>query len=327
MVWQMIGHSWAVQLLLRHVAGGQVRHAYLFAGPDGVGKRTLALRFAQALCCETIPAPGEACGTCRACRLMADQVHPDLHIVESEQVGAALKVEQIRDLQRKLALAPYEARWRIALMLRFHEATDSASNALLKTLEEPSAKVVMLLTARTVDELLPTIVSRCEVLRLRCLPANELESELNKRGETTDRAKLLAAVAAGRPGWALRVSEDPEWLSRREQQLDDLAELLEMTRAERFARAESMAKDKHSLYRLLETWLALWRDAALISLGTEASLINPDRVSDLDRIRSQGEMGDLLNALRATERTLNALERNANARLSLETLMLDLPRL
>ncbi len=326
-MWNMIGHDWAVRLLAQHVVSGKVRHAYLFTGPDGVGKRTLALRFAQALCCEAPPEAGEACAICRACRLIADQLHPDLHSVASEEVGASLRVGQIRELQRKLALTPYEAQWRIALLLRFHDATASASNALLKTLEEPSEKVVLLLTARTVEELLPTVVSRCEVLRLRCLPASELESALKDRGEAAEQAKLLAAVAAGRPGWALHVSEDPKWLHRRTQRLDDLTNLLKMTRAQRFERAEMMAKEGHSLYQLLETWLAYWRDAALMSMETEASLSNPDRTSELERVGSQVGIRGLLEALQATERVLNALDRNANPRLALETLMLDLPRI
>jgi DNA polymerase-3 subunit delta' len=327
MDWQMIGHAWAVQLLQRHIAGGQVRHAYLFTGPDGVGKRTLALRFAQALCCETSLVKGDACGECRACRLMAEQLHPDLHVVASDGVGSTLRVGQVRELQRKLALAPYEAPWRIALMLRFHEATANASNALLKTLEEPADKVVMLLTARTAEELLPTIVSRCEVLQLRCLPTNELEEALLARGETTEQAKLLAAVSAGRPGRALRMADDSEWQKLRVQRLDELHALLSMNRSERFQRAEKLAKDPTSLYPMLETWLALWRDAAHEGLGTDTFLNNPDRHEDLKRISSQVQIHELMTALRATERTLEALDRNVNPQLALETLMLDFPRL
>ncbi|MGD8813142.1 MAG: DNA polymerase III subunit delta' [Anaerolineales bacterium] len=325
MDWKMIGHAWAVQLLQRHIASGQVRHAYLFTGPESVGKRTLALRFAQALCCEGILEGGETCGSCRACRLMADQIHPDLHVVESGEIGTALRVGQIRELQRKLALAPYEARWRIALMLRFHEATASASNALLKTLEEPATKVVMLLTARTTDELLPTIVSRCEVLQLRCLSVDDLEAALIERGESREQAKLLAAVAAGRPGWALRMVEDPGWLQRRMQRLDELTALLTMNRAERFQRVEKHAKASGSLYPMLETWLAFWRDATHTHLGTDTSMNNPDRKEELMRISSRMGIQELLTALRATERTLEALDRNANPQLALEALMLDLP--
>jgi DNA polymerase-3 subunit delta' len=325
MPWDMIGHDWAVHLLQQHVASGKVRHAYLFAGPDGVGKRTLALRFAQALCCEAAPQAGGFCGTCRACRLIADQQHPDLHVVASESPGAALRVGQVRELQKMLSLAPYEARWRIALMLRFHEATASASNALLKTLEEPAERVVLLLGARTVEELLPTIVSRCEILRLRCLSTPELENALKARGELGDEAGLVAALAAGRPGWAIKFGKDPEWMQTRKQRLDDLTAILQMTRSDRFKQAEKLAKDGESLNYVLETWLAWWRDAVLASLETEASLNNPDRISDFERIRSKVATTDLLKALRITEQTLEALNRNANPRLALENLMLDLP--
>jgi DNA polymerase-3 subunit delta' len=257
--------------------------------------------------------------------LITDQLYPDLHVVSSETPGAALRVDQVRELQRMLALAPYEARWRIALMLRFHESTISASNALLKTLEEPSERVVLLLTARTVEELLPTIVSRCEILRLRCLSANELENALRDRGESDKQAELLAAVAAGRPGWALRIGENPEWLQTREQRLNDLVSLLSMTRAERFKRAESLAKDGETLHQVLETWLAWWRDAALTSLKTDTPLSNPDRAPDLDQVRSRVGTSNILSALKATEETLEALNRKANPRLALENLMLDLP--
>lgn len=326
MAWDMIGHDWAVRLLQRHVVTGKVRHAYLFAGPDGVGKRTLALRFAQALCCEAAPEAGDFCATCRACRLIANQRYPDLHVVSSEAPGASLRVDQVRELQRMLALAPYESRWRVALMLRFHESTISASNALLKTLEEPSERVVLLLTARTVEELLPTIVSRCEILRLRSLSNSDLEDALQDRGESDKQAELLAAVAAGRPGWALRIGDDPEWLEKREQRLDELVSLLSMTRAERFKRAELLAKDGESLNQVLETWLAWWRDAALASLKTDTPLSNPDRSPDLEQIRSKVGISKILNALKATEQTLEALNHNANPRLAIENLMLDLPR-
>ena len=147
------------------------------------------------------------------------------------------------------------------------------------------------------------------------------------RGEEAEQAELLAAISAGRPGWALRMAEDTEWRQRRVQRLDELSALLFMNRAERFQRVEKLTKDPASLYPMLETWLALWRDAAHRGLGTDASMNNPDRHEDLKRISSQVGIRDLLTALRATERTLEALDRNANPQLALETLMLDFPRL
>src|SRR5512133_2192765 len=117
--WNLVGHEWAVDMLKKHVANGTTRHAYLFSGPPGVGRRALALRFAQALTCPQPSAPGQPCRQCRSCQQVENQQHPDLTIVQSEQEGAMLKVDQVRELQRVIALAPFQSRYRIALLLRF----------------------------------------------------------------------------------------------------------------------------------------------------------------------------------------------------------------
>jgi DNA polymerase-3 subunit delta' len=159
--------------------------------------------------------------------------HPDLSIVRAEQEGGTLKVDQIRDLQRSLSLAPYEARYRVAVLLRFEEAHASASNALLKTLEEPSPLV---LTAESAESLLPTIVSRCEVLRLRPLAAEALSQGLQSRwGLLPDQARLLAHLSGGRPGYAMRLHEHPELLQQRQAWLNDHRNLLSASRVARFA--------------------------------------------------------------------------------------------
>ena len=168
------GHEWAETLLQHQIASGQVRHAYLFTGPDGVGRRSLALRFAQAVNCTNPPAPGKACGACRTCTHTERMQQVDLSIIQSETPGAMIKVDQIRTLQHSLSLSPYEARYRIALLLDFEAANANAQNALLKTLEEAPDKVILVITASSAEELLPTIVSRCEQLRLRPLPVEKL---------------------------------------------------------------------------------------------------------------------------------------------------------
>ncbi len=133
MHWDMLGHEWAVNLLREHVAQGNFRHAYLITGPQGVGRRTLALRFAQALNCPQPLSPGEPCRTCRTCTQIENMQHPDLAIVQAERAGSVLKVDQVRELLPSLSLAPYQANYRVALFLRFEEANQNAANALLKT--------------------------------------------------------------------------------------------------------------------------------------------------------------------------------------------------
>jgi DNA polymerase-3 subunit delta' len=328
MNWDLYGHEWAVNLLREHVVKGALRHAYLFTGPQGVGRRTLALRLAQAINCPQPAAPGEPCRVCRTCVQLEQMQHPDLSIVQAETEGGTLKVEQVRELQRSLALTPYSARYRVALLLRFEEAHPSAANALLKTLEEPAPQVVLVLTAESAEALLPTVVSRCEVLRLRPSPVDEVSRALQaSQGLDLEQAGLLAHIAGGRLGYALRLSQDPDQLEQRRAWLDDHLRLLAASRVERFAYAEGLAKDKDTLRRALNTWLSLWRDVLLRSAGASASLANIDRESDIHSLAQEVSLPEALRLVSAIEHTQELLDKNVNPRLATEVLLLDLPRL
>ncbi len=327
MPWDIYGHDWAVSLLQSHIAGARVRHAYLFTGPDGVGKRTLALRFAQALECQSPPSAGEVCGRCRACRQVRGQAFADLHVVESGEAGGTVKVEQVRGLHRHLSLSPLEGRRRIALLLRFHEATPGAANALLKTLEEPPASVVLLVTARSAEALLPTVVSRCEVVPLRPLAQAELSDMLAARGLSPEDSRLIAGLAGGSPGKALRMMADRGLLERRAELVKDLSRVLRAGRAERFALAEALAKDRAAAVLALETWQSLLRDVLLTSSGSQVERINMDQREEVERLAEARATETWAEAVEAVERTLTAIQSNANLRLALEVLSLDLPRL
>jgi len=337
MAWPVLGHEWAIELLTQHIRAGGVRHAYLFSGPDQVGKRTLALAFAMALTCPEAPSPGEACGRCRTCTSMRSEVHPDLSVIRLLQGESEIKIDQVRELQHQLALTPRQAGRRIALLVDVDLASDEAQNALLKTLEEPADKVVLLLTAGSTSRLFPTLVSRCEVLNLRPVQPESIERALLADGETAENARLLAALSGGRPGAARGMRADPEQLTERSAALDDLARLLSATRNERFAAAETWARKRTRAEELesvrrrvrprLITWLTLWRDALLISHDVKTRLANPDRTADLERLAGSLSREALAAGVTAIQSALDRLDRYANIQLTLETLMLDLPRL
>lgn len=324
----MIGHEWAVNLLAEHVAQGRERHAYLLTGPAGVGRRTLALRFAQALNCTQPLAPGQPCRKCSSCKRIEQMVHPDLSLVEAEREGQILKIDQIRELQHTLSLSPYEGRYRVALALRFEEAHISAANAMLKTLEEPPPQVVVILTAKSAESLLPTIVSRAEVIRLRPLSIDETAKGLQAvRGVPRELAEKLAHISDGRPGYAIRLFEDHRLLEQRQAWLDDLVDMLSTSRRERFAFVREIVDDKERLQGELQVWLTFWRDVLLCVAGLHETLTNLDYADQIQRIAQESNINKAQSFVQLIERTMQQIERNVNARLALEVLLLDLPRI
>jgi len=145
--WNVLGHDWAVDMLHQQVVRGEIRHAYLFCGPPGLGRRTLALRLAQALNCPTPIAAGVPCRECRECKQIDAMRYADMNVIQAESEGGTLKVDQVREVQHSLSLKPFQGKYRIAIFLRFQESNDNAANALLKTLEEAPSYAVLILTA------------------------------------------------------------------------------------------------------------------------------------------------------------------------------------
>jgi DNA polymerase-3 subunit delta' len=328
--WGLLGHEWAVEMLKQHLSRDSVRHAYLFSGPPGLGRRTLALRLAQALNCPHPLAPGEPCGKCRTCQQIERMQYTDLAVIQAEKEGGTLKVEQIRSLRQSLVLKPYQGKYRVALFLRFQEANQNAANALLKTLEEAPAHVILLLTADTPEQLLPTITSRCEILRLRPLPVETVESYLKERGVEESTARLLAHVSGGRPGYALRLMQDKDALEFRTRRLDDLQNLLKSTRRERFAYAEKLTdrknEGKERFRETLQLWLALWRDVLLRAAGSDTPLTNVDWATEIETLAGRLSLAEARRLVNAAEEAIEKSERNVNARLLAEVLLLDWPK-
>jgi DNA polymerase-3 subunit delta' len=330
--WNMLGHEWAVDMLHQQVAHGEVRHAYLFCGPPGLGRRTLALRLAQALNCTKPIAAGIPCGICRDCKQIEEMRHPDLNIIQAmdedgiSKENGTLKVDQVRAVQHALSLKPFQAKYRVALFLRFQEANDNAANALLKTLEEAPAHAILLLTADTPEQLLPTIVSRCEILRLRALPISAIESNLLDRGVEAERARLLAHISGGRPGYARRLVDDITLLEKREERLNDLQTLLPAPRVEKFSYADKLSKDKESMRQAIVIWLSYWRDVMLRVAGAETPLTNVDRNMEIEFLAGRLDLSTARRVVGDLESALEKMDKNVNSRLLAEVLLLDWPK-
>lgn len=331
---RIVGHEWAVDLLRGAIIHDRVGHAYLITGPRQIGKATLARTFAMALNCQAEAVADRPCGRCRPCTLIADGRHPDVRLLLPEVSGRGkqtLKIDQIRGLQQELSLTATEARYKIAILKQFDAANPSAANAFLKTLEEPPGHVILLLTAAEADSLLPTITSRCRTIALRPLPAETIEQVLQSRYQVEpEQARLLAHVANGRLGWAIQAVQEPTLLEERQSHMELLKEVLAATRVGRFDIAEKLARQPESLPDVLQTWLSWWRDLTILHWSGAVSnghsqITNIDYLAWLQNLARSYSAPQATTGLKRTEKSLWALEHNANARLVLENLFLKYP--
>jgi DNA polymerase-3 subunit delta' len=225
----------AVETLRRALASGRVHHAYLFDGPDGVGKERTAFGLAQALVCERrADGSAEACGTCRACTRALPRegdrrpLHPDVVVIERGLYDAAMigrrndetqdiSVDQIRTLVlARSAFAPIEGKAKVFIVRRAEELSTSAANALLKNLEEPGARTYFVLLSSMADSLLPTIRSRTQRVRFGALPEAVVAELLVARGTERERASEIARLSAGSMAAAAALA-DPEASGKREE--------------------------------------------------------------------------------------------------------------
>ncbi len=330
MNWNLIGHEHEVNSLRRDLKTDRLRHAYLIAGPAGVGKRTLAVAFIKALLCQSADAP---CGVCRSCKLIDAGNHPDV-IKVTPAVGAKARfvkiekiaIEPIRDLINGLSLKPVESKRRIGFITNFETVGVGAANAFLKTLEEPPGNAMLIVTTDDLDMLLPTIISRCEVINLKLLPRLMIQNALTNRWHIpNDRAELLARLSGGRLGWA--VMADESILERREQRLNELQSLISGSRVQRFAYAEKLYRDRELMKEALDLWLSWWRDVMLLASSATTSPINIDQIDVLQRTAEQVGLDVSSKVVDSIQRTNAALLRNANARLALEVLLLEMPKI
>lgn len=331
MNWDLAGHEWAVAQLQQHLLSHEVRHVYLFTGLPNIGRRTLALRLIQALNCPYPPHPGEPCRACRTCEQIEHLQYPDLEIVQAEGNSRDIKIDQIRALQHRLVLAPFSSAFRVALLLNFQDANLNAQNALLKTLEEAPERAILILTADTPEALLPTIVSRCEVMRLRPLGIEDAVQYLSTLpGMEPAQAHYLAHLSGGRIGYARFLFENPGEQDRLEAIAEQMLTLLVANRRMRFVYAEQLTrewgKSRDALAQAMQVWLSLWRDLLICAAGAEVPITNLKFEARLRNLAGLIEVSTAQQVVASIESSFSSLEGNANPRLLAEVLFLEMPR-
>ncbi len=336
--WPVVGHRAAVDLLRRSIVTGQVGHAYLFTGPEGIGRRTLARVFAQALVCQHEPG-ARPCGSCSACRRADRNIHPDVLTISLEQQAAGdtrdskntrISIETIRELRSNLSLRPLEADWRVALLEDVELFSLAAYDALLKTLEEPPPFVVLLLIATELDSVPETIRSRCRPVSLEPLSRADVATALIVRGIDPELATMVAGVTRGRIGKAIELASDEAALAARRTAIEAAIEMIEsplvaIGTVRRMADGYRRGQ-RHRVERELDTLLGVWRDLLLIGAGCADQVVNVDMLARLRPLAGQWNLDQIRRGVSATHQVLQDLSINVQPRLALDRMVTQWPR-
>lgn len=318
----ILGQERVLEYLQAALRRGRLAHAYLFLGPGGVGKESVARALAAALNCTEPLEDGDACGHCPSCQRLAAGTNPDFWVIfpSSEGRQPQIKIEQIREFRRLTAYPPMAGGWRVALIKPAEALNDAAANSLLKTLEEPPAQHLLILTAGVEADLFPTIVSRCQKLAFTPLPYPLITEELERRGVAPAQATLLAALSGGSLGRALAL-EPEDLLKQRQQVLTDLEALSQGNATTALDWAQGLAKAPAATDNFLVLTQLWYRDLLLLSWGApERLLAHQDRLPELQAEAASNQRDAWLAKLAALNEAQRHLRANLNPELTLDLL-------
>jgi DNA polymerase-3 subunit delta' len=343
----ILGQEQPIRLLTTLLQNGTLPHALLFIGIEGVGKRTAAMALALACNCKALDPeqftermkirdgnlPSDQiktfspCGRCNSCRKIESGNHPDIIVLNPS--GPFIRIGQIRELCGTLAMKPYEARLRVVIISDAQTLNPSAGNALLKVLEEPPDRTMLILTTLQTSDLLPTIVSRCQHIRFYPVSRKNLESLLIQRYHANpDEAKTIAILANGSVSKAVSMINSINrinWISRRIWLINEVESLPAMSMGSRMAFAEKLSKQKEILAESLEVIKVWCRDLVICKYHPE-KIINRDLTDRIQRASKNMKVTSLISKIDDVESAQKNIHANTNLRLTLEVLIMRLAK-
>jgi DNA polymerase-3 subunit delta' len=266
----------------------------------------------------------QPCGSCNSCRKIESNNHPD--IIRLKPSGPFIKIDQIRNLCQTLAMKPYEAAMRVVIISDAQAMNPAAANALLKVLEEPPVRTVLVLIATHTSDLLPTIVSRCQPIRFNPISRENLAAVLVRdHGIEAADAGILAAMAAGSQSRALRMYRS-HWVRRRQWLITEMESLSAGSLNRLLAFANQLADRKDDLPDTLEVLKCWLRDLVITKLHPDR-IVNHDLTAKLHQSSQKMSLSSLLSKFETIQSAQNAIQTGTNIRLAMESMVLTLSQL
>ena len=325
--WGILGHENIVQFLQSSIKNEKVSHAYLFSGQPGLGKTITADKFVQNLICEK----GNSCDNCSACTQLMNNVHPDVMYVQRSEDKKNISIEEIRNLQTRLSQKSFLNSYKVAVINNAHELSESASNSLLKTLEEPGSKTVIILITSQKDLLPETIASRCQVLNFLPVSKNTIYKYLENINVARGKANIYANLSNGRPGVMFEYMNDQDAFEVFQKQINGLLGLMEKGISQRFILSnklingkDSFNKKVSSVDKIINQYLLIIRDLILIKAGQEEAIINYFAKDKLVQLANKKNNDSLLINYTNLNEVKMYLNSNINPSLALENVLINI---
>ena len=324
--WPLIGNRHISEFLAKSLANKNIAGSYIFTGPSGIGKTTAAHYFARSLVCESQDQSALPCGKCPACKEANKGIHGDIYLIEKAADKKNISIDQVRDFIRSLGMSSFLNSYKIGIIKDAESLSAGAVSALLKTLEEPKAKVVIILTVADFEVLPETIISRSQILRFQPVKSDIIHDDLIKNhAAQRSQAKNFSRLAAGRPAIALKFLENKKYFEDYKTEVASFVELLSPDINARFKAIENIlgtgARGQEAVKlagRVIDVWQNLTRDLMLTELNM-ADLIQHEAFNkELAEVKNRLSLKSLLNLINILKQTKEYLAYNVNPKLALE---------
>ncbi len=322
----IVGQERAIKILTKSLKENKVSSSYLFVGNEGTGKKLTAIEFTKAVNCPNLSKNSESCEDCQSCNEISKQYSPDLKIIEP--IKGSIKIDQIREIRKEIGLKPFKNKKKIYIIDKAEKMTLEASNCLLKTIEEPPYYAIIILICSKIDPILPTIVSRCQIVNFGLVSSYKIKEFLLDKNNNLEKekAEIISKLAQGSIGSASKLLSDKEYFIRREEVLDYLSAISPGRYGDDiFAKVEKMISEIDRIEEILEMIKLWYRDVLIIkNTGDQKYIANCDKLEILvekSRIYSQEILIDILDYLEQIE---EYLIKNVNKRLILERLYIKM---
>jgi len=326
--WPLIGNGHIFEFLAKSLSNNNISGSYIFTGPANLGKATAANFFAKSLVCDDVDGLRKPCGQCSACEQAERGLHGDIYLIKRGEDKKNISVEQIRDFIRNLGMSSFLNSYKIGIIKGAESLSEGAVNALLKTLEEPKIKVVIILTVTDLEALPKTIVSRSQILRFRAVASDIIHDELIKNHKASrSQAKNFSRLSAGRPALALKFMEDQEYYKSYKNYVESFTGLLDSDVNKRFLAIENIlgksARGQEavkSAVDLIDVWLNLTRDLMLMGLNLTDLIQHEAFSKELEALKNKFSLKASFNLINVLKQSKEYLRANVNPKLALENI-------